>query len=69
MVELRVPFSLPRGELRDADRGARDADLGPLDEAARRIATAENRAVFHGWEPAGITGRGRRLVAQADRPR
>ncbi len=56
MVELRVPFSLPRGELRDADRGARDADLGPLDEAARRIATAENRAVFHGWEPAGITG-------------
>ena len=56
MVELRVPFSLPRGELRDADRGAGDADLGALDEAARRIAIAENRAVFHGWEPAGITG-------------
>ena len=56
MVELRVPFSLPRGELRDADRGAGDADLGALDEAARRIATAENRAVFHGWEPAGVAG-------------
>jgi uncharacterized linocin/CFP29 family protein len=55
-VELRVPFALDRDELRAADRGAEDVDLGPLDEAARRIATAENRAVFHGWEAAGITG-------------
>jgi uncharacterized linocin/CFP29 family protein len=56
LVELRAPFSLSRDELRDADRGADDIDLGPLDEAARRIATAENRAVFHGWEAAGFTG-------------
>ncbi|HTE63313.1 MAG TPA: family 1 encapsulin nanocompartment shell protein [Solirubrobacteraceae bacterium] len=56
VVELRAPLSLARAELRDADRGADDADLGPLDEAAHRIATAENRAVFHGWEAAGITG-------------
>ncbi len=56
VVELRAPFTLARSELRDADRGADDVDLGPLDEAARRIATAENRAVFHGWEAAGITG-------------
>jgi uncharacterized linocin/CFP29 family protein len=55
-VELRVPFSLDREELRAADRGAEDVDYGPLDEAARRIATAENRAVFHGWGAAGITG-------------
>jgi uncharacterized linocin/CFP29 family protein len=60
VVELRAPFSLARGELRDADRGAQDVDLGTLDEAAHRIATAENRAVLHGWEAAGITG-----IAQA----
>lgn len=56
VVELRAPFALARAELRDADRGAQDVDLGALDEAAHRIATAENSAVFHGWEAAGITG-------------
>ncbi len=56
VVELRAPFSLSRAELEDADRGAPDVDLAPLDEAAHRIARAENRAVFHGWEAAGITG-------------
>jgi uncharacterized linocin/CFP29 family protein len=56
VVELRAPFSLSRDELRDADRGAEDVDLEALDTAARQIATAENRAVFHGWEAAGITG-------------
>jgi uncharacterized linocin/CFP29 family protein len=56
VVELRVPFALARAELRDADRGAQDVDLAALDAAAHRIATAENRAVFHGWQTAGITG-------------
>jgi uncharacterized linocin/CFP29 family protein len=56
VVELRAPFTLARDELRDADRGAQDADLAPLDDAARLIATAENRAVFHGFQDAGITG-------------
>jgi uncharacterized linocin/CFP29 family protein len=55
-VELRAPFSLSRSELRDADRGAADIDLAALDRAAHRIASAENRAVFHGWEAAGIAG-------------
>ena len=56
VVELRAPFSLSRSELRDADRGAEDVDFETLDAAAHRIATAENRAVFHGWEAAGISG-------------
>ena len=60
MVELRAPFSIARSELRDADRGAEDVELDALDEAAHRMATAENRAVFHGWETAGVTG-----IAQA----
>jgi uncharacterized linocin/CFP29 family protein len=55
-VELRAPFVLAREELRDVDRGARDTDLVALDEAAHRMARAENRAIFHGWEAAGITG-------------
>jgi uncharacterized linocin/CFP29 family protein len=56
IVELEAPFSVAREELRDADRGADDVDLDELDTAALRIATAENRAVFHGWATAGITG-------------
>ena len=56
LVELRVPFSVARAELVDADRGAEDADLEALDDAAHRIAVAENAAIFHGWKAAGITG-------------
>jgi uncharacterized linocin/CFP29 family protein len=56
LAELRVDFAISREELRDADRGALDADLEALDGAARRIAVAENVAVFHGWESAGIAG-------------
>jgi uncharacterized linocin/CFP29 family protein len=50
LVEMRADFELSRAELRDADRGADDADLDALDEAARQIAVAENVAVFHGWQ-------------------
>ncbi len=57
LIEVRADFELARAELRDADRGADDADLGELDRAAHRIAVAENVAVFHGWEDA-ITGIG-----------
>lgn len=56
LVEARAPFAVARAELADADRGAEDIDLDELDAAAIRIATVENSAVFHGWEPAGITG-------------
>jgi uncharacterized linocin/CFP29 family protein len=55
LVELRADFELSRAELRDADRGAEDADLEALDTAAHQIALAENVAVFHGWADA-ITG-------------
>lgn len=56
LVELRVRFSIARSELEDTDRGAEDIDLDALDQAARRIARAENAAVFHGWSAAGIAG-------------
>jgi uncharacterized linocin/CFP29 family protein len=56
LAELRAPFAISRDELLDADRGASDLDLAALDGAARRIAVAENIAVFHGWADAGIIG-------------
>ncbi len=56
LVEVRAEFEISRAELRDDDRGADDADLAPLDEAAHRMAVAENKAVFHGWPEASITG-------------
>jgi uncharacterized linocin/CFP29 family protein len=56
LVELRSDFTLAREELRAGDRGAEDVDLESLDESARLIARAENIAVFHGFEPAGVVG-------------
>jgi uncharacterized linocin/CFP29 family protein len=52
LVEVRADFELSLEELRDADRGADDADLETLDTAAHQIAVAENIAVFHGWHGA-----------------
>lgn len=56
LMELRAPFALARAELDAAARGAKDPELGPLLEAARAIAAAEDRTVFHGLREAGITG-------------
>jgi uncharacterized linocin/CFP29 family protein len=60
LVELRVPFTVSRDELADADRGASDIDLDDLDHAAEQIALAENLAVFDGYDAAGIEGITRR---------
>jgi uncharacterized linocin/CFP29 family protein len=56
LAELRADFSVSRDELRDIDRGAGNPDLSELDAAARRIAEAENVAVFHGWPAGDIAG-------------
>ncbi|MFZ0091602.1 MAG: family 1 encapsulin nanocompartment shell protein [Solirubrobacteraceae bacterium] len=56
LVEVRADFAISRDELRDDDRGATDTDLAALDRAAHQIAVAENRAVFHGWAEASISG-------------
>jgi uncharacterized linocin/CFP29 family protein len=58
VVELRVPFTVDRQQVDDVERGARNADWQPVKEAARRMAFAEDRAVFHGYPAAGITGIG-----------
>jgi len=56
LVEIRVPFEIERAELDALDRGAKDADLDPVIDAAQRIARAEDRAVFHGYAAALIKG-------------
>lgn len=56
LVELRADFELARAELDAIDRGAADPDLGPLQDAAKRIARAEDTAVFHGYAAGGIQG-------------
>jgi len=56
MVELRVPFEMRRSELDAVDRGAKDPDTDPIIAAAREIAIAEDRAIFHGYPAAGISG-------------
>jgi uncharacterized linocin/CFP29 family protein len=55
-AELRVPFELERQAIDDVDRGANDSDWQPLKEAAKRIAFAEDRAIFEGYAAAGIQG-------------
>ncbi|WP_018001204.1 family 1 encapsulin nanocompartment shell protein [Paracoccus sp. N5] len=56
LVELRVPFSLTRAAVDDVARGANDSDWQPLKDAARQLALAEDRLVFHGYPEAGIKG-------------
>ncbi len=56
LVELRIPFDVARAELDAIDRGARDPDLDPVIAAAREIAIAEDRSIFHGYAAAHITG-------------
>lgn len=56
LVELRIPFEVSRAELDAIDRGARDPDLDAVTAAAREIAIAEDRAIFHSYKAAHITG-------------
>jgi uncharacterized linocin/CFP29 family protein len=56
LVELRVPFQLERHAIDDVERGTNDSDWQPLKDAAKRIAFAEDRAIFEGYAAGGIEG-------------
>ncbi|MEO5374998.1 MAG: bacteriocin family protein [Alphaproteobacteria bacterium] len=56
LVEIRAPFELARSEIEVIDRGAKDPNLEPVITAARKIAIAENIAIFHGYPEANIRG-------------
>src|ERR1700734_1922218 len=56
LVEVRVPFELDREQIDDVERGAEDSDWQPAKDAAKKIAFAEDRAVFEGYGAANIGG-------------
>lgn len=51
-----MPFTVDRQQVDDVERGAMDTDWQPVQDAARDIAFAEDRAVFEGYAAAGIAG-------------
>jgi uncharacterized linocin/CFP29 family protein len=56
LVELRVPFELDRHAIDDVERGANDSDWQPAKDAAKKLAFAEDGAIFEGYAAAGIEG-------------
>lgn len=56
LVELRVPFELTRDAIDDVERGSEDSDWQPAKDAAKKIAFAEDRAIFNGYREANIQG-------------
>ncbi|HSJ72986.1 MAG TPA: family 1 encapsulin nanocompartment shell protein [Miltoncostaeaceae bacterium] len=56
LAELRTPFTMARHEIDAVGRGAPDADMDPVVDAARRAALAEDRLVFRGFAAAGVRG-------------
>jgi uncharacterized linocin/CFP29 family protein len=56
LVECRMMFSLDCWEMDNASRGAGAVELGPLEEAARKIAMFEETAIYKGFGPGGIQG-------------
>jgi uncharacterized linocin/CFP29 family protein len=56
LVELTVPFELSREAIDDVERGANDSDWQPAKDAAQELAYAEDRAIFDGYDAAGIVG-------------
>ncbi|KFL91861.1 encapsulating protein for a DyP-type peroxidase or ferritin-like protein oligomer [Acetobacter malorum] len=68
-VEVRVPFTLSREEIDAVERGALDADWQPVKDAAQKIAFFEDRAIFNGYDAAGMAGiRGRSSNAHLKLP-
>jgi len=56
LVEVRVPFSMSRWDLDDISRGSETTDMSPLEEAARKIALFEEKAIYTGMDSGCILG-------------
>lgn len=56
LLELRVLFELSRQMIDDVERGSDNSDWQPAKDAARKIAFAEDRAIFNGYSAADIQG-------------
>jgi uncharacterized linocin/CFP29 family protein len=53
---LRVPFELSRQMIDDVERGSEDSDWQSAKDAAKKLAFAEDRAIFNGYREADIQG-------------
>jgi uncharacterized linocin/CFP29 family protein len=56
LVRLRVPFTVTRAAIDDVERGSQDSDWDPVKDAAKKLAFVEDRAIFEGYQGAGIQG-------------
>jgi uncharacterized linocin/CFP29 family protein len=56
LVEVRKPFELDLWELDNINRGAKDVDLEPLENAVKQIAGFEENTIYMGLSEAGING-------------
>ncbi len=56
LVELRAPFELSRQTIDDVERGSHDSNWQPAKDAAKKLAFAEDRAIFNGYREANIQG-------------
>lgn len=56
LIEVRVPFSLSMEELDHISRGFKTPDLDPVEEAARKAAHFEEKAIFRGFAKGNIDG-------------
>ncbi|MDY0094292.1 MAG: family 1 encapsulin nanocompartment shell protein [Candidatus Vecturithrix sp.] len=56
LIETRIPFELDIWELDNIVRGARDIELQPVIEAARKAALFEEQAIYHGFKDGAIAG-------------
>lgn len=65
LLEVRVPFEMPRAAFNARERGAPELDDDAALDAARRLAELEDRAIFYGLEAAGIRG----MLSESSQPR
>ena len=56
LTERRIEFEIDRWELDNIERGAKDVELGPMEDALKELALFEDNAVFNGLEQACIKG-------------
>jgi uncharacterized linocin/CFP29 family protein len=56
LVELQAPFELSRQAIDDVERGSEDSDWQAAKDAAKKLAFAEDHAIFNGYKEADIRG-------------
>jgi len=56
LIELRVPFQMDIWELDNLARGADNVETTAVIQAALKLAAFEERAIYNGFEPAGVHG-------------